>query len=520
MKKGILLFTILFAFALSGYAQKAVQLGQLWGFEDVDGSVIIPAQFEEARDFSDGMAAVKKKNLWGFINETGQLVIDYKYDEVLPFNEGYAIVGDRYSFMGITVPTPSKNVMVINKQGVVTGKFKKNDAIYVFGSFFNGLALCIRTPKMGFKPKQYYGFINAKGELVIDCKYTFAENFIDGVAKVTSEEKGGGYIDKNQNFFETKEDAYLAVTGTTPPTNNAIAGNQPVNTVGSVPTAVSQEIIQPQTAQLASIVPPSVAVVKSDVDVNIPVTNDSNENMFVLIIANENYEFVDDVQFALNDGEIFREYCIKTLGVPERQVWLYKNASLGIIAGGVDKMVQAMNIFDETKAIIYYCGHGIPDEKTGDAYIIPVDGRGTNTATCYSLNQLYKTMASAKTSNVTYFMDACFTGANRDGSMLVAARGVAREAKKEVITGNTVVFSAASGDETAMPFKEKNHGLFTYFLLKKLQETQGNVTYGELAEYINKNVKKEAFLTNEKPQNPVVATSEEYINKWKNVSIK
>ncbi len=275
-----------------------------------------------------------------------------------------------------------------------------------------------------------------------------------------------------------------------------------------------------QQTKVASVFTQQPAVVKSDVDMNIPVSANREENTFALIIANENYEFVDDVQFAINDGEIFREYCIKTLGIPERQVWLYKNASGGIIAGGVDKMLQAMNIFDNPKVIVYYCGHGIPDEKTGDAYIIPTDGKGTNVATCYSLNKLYKTLSSAKAASVTYFMDACFTGANRDGSMLVAARGVAREAKKEIVTGNTVVFSAASGDETAMPFKEKRHGLFTYFLLKKLQETQGNVSYGELAEYINSNVKKEAFLTNEKPQNPVVATSESVSAEWKKLRIK
>lgn len=258
----------------------------------------------------------------------------------------------------------------------------------------------------------------------------------------------------------------------------------------------------------------------SDVDINIPATDIESKNTFVLIVANEDYEFVDDVEFAINDGKTFREYCIKTLGVPERQVWLYENASLGIISSGINKMVQAMNIFNDAKAIIYYCGHGIPDEKTGDAYIVPVDGQGTDMTSCYSLNKLYKTMASAKTSNVTYFMDACFTGANRNGSMLITARGVAREAKKEAVTGNTVVFSAASGDETAMPFKDKGHGLFTYFLLKKLQDTKGDVTYGELAEYINENVKKEAFLTNNKPQNPVVATSPTLENNWKNVRLK
>lgn len=117
-------------------------------------------------------------------------------------------------------------------------------------------------------------------------------------------------------------------------------------------------------------------------------------------------------------------------------------------------------------------------------------------------------------------MDACFTGANKQGSMLVAARGIAREAKKEVLHGNSVVFSASSGDETAMTHPEKGHGLFTYFLLKKLQETEGNISYAELAKYINQNVKKEAFLINEKPQTPIVATSPAAANYWKDMTLK
>jgi len=117
-------------------------------------------------------------------------------------------------------------------------------------------------------------------------------------------------------------------------------------------------------------------------------------------------------------------------------------------------------------------------------------------------------------------MDACFTGANKEGSMLVAARGVAREAKKEVLKGKSIVFSASSGDETAMTYPEKGHGLFTYFLLKKLQETSGNVSYSDLANYINKNVKKEAFLINEKPQTPVIATSPSAASTWKEMKLK
>lgn len=260
--------------------------------------------------------------------------------------------------------------------------------------------------------------------------------------------------------------------------------------------------------------------IESEVDVNIPVSTKKAENTYALIIANENYEFVDNVDYALHDGEIFKEYCIKTLGIPERQVLYAKNATSGMMNGEVEKLVKLANIDEGANIIVYYCGHGIPDENTNEAYLIPVDGKGANIVTCYSLNKLYTTLSATKAANITYFLDACFTGANREGSMLVAARGVAREAKKEVLSGNTVVFAAASQDETAMAYKEKTHGMFTYFLLKKLQDTKGDITYGELAEYIKKNVQKESILVNDKSQSPNIATSVAVTESWSNMTLK
>lgn len=277
---------------------------------------------------------------------------------------------------------------------------------------------------------------------------------------------------------------------------------------------------QTQFAQGQQVSTPKKERVLSDVDQNIPSSKKAMDDTYVLIIANEEYQFLDNVNFASYDGETFKEYCIKTLGIPERQIRYCPNASYGILSGGIDWLSYALNNFEGSRAIVYYCGHGIPDEKTNEAFIIPVDGKGTNTATCYSLNRLYKTLAETKAASITYFMDACFTGANKEGSMLVAARGVAREAKKETIEGKAVVFSASSGDETAMTYSDKQHGLFTYYLLKKLQETEGNVNYGDLADYISKNVKKDAFLLNEKPQTPVVATSPEAASSWKAMRLK
>ena len=69
--------------------------------------------------------------------------------------------------------------------------------------------------------------------------------------------------------------------------------------------------------------PKKAKAIQSDVDMDVPQTKKSAENTYALIIANEDYLFVDPVNFASHDGEVFREYCIKTLGIPEKQVRYY-----------------------------------------------------------------------------------------------------------------------------------------------------------------------------------------------------
>ena len=81
---------------------------------------------------------------------------------------------------------------------------------------------------------------------------------------------------------------------------------------------------------------------------------------------------------------------------------------------------------------------------------------------------------------MTVFLDACFSGGGREAG-LIASRGIKVTPKKDGLTGNIVVFSATSADQTAMSYKEKHHGMFTYFLLKKLQESNGVCTYKELS---------------------------------------
>ena len=260
----------------------------------------------------------------------------------------------------------------------------------------------------------------------------------------------------------------------------------------------------------------------SAVDENIPTSNKKNTNTFAVIIANENYQSVAPVPFALNDGNIFREYCLKTLGISEKQIKYVPNATGNQIKQQVGWLQTICDVFGEDAQIIfYYSGHGIPDEGNRTAYLLPVDGIGTDITTGYKLDDLYSALGNIPSKNVTVFMDACFSGSTRnDGKeMLVAARGVAIKARSGMPQGNMVVFSAAQGDETAYPDYEEKHGMFTYYLLKKLQDTEGNVTLQELGEYIIDNVRKRSAV-NGKLQTPCVTPSASLDASWREWKLK
>lgn len=268
-------------------------------------------------------------------------------------------------------------------------------------------------------------------------------------------------------------------------------------------------------------VAPARPKMESDVDVNIPETSERNDKTFAVIIANENYQEEVNVDYALNDGEMFKVYCQKVLGLPEENIHIRQDATLNNIHAEMDWLTTLAQAYNgEATVIFYYAGHGIPDEATGTSYLLPVDGMGKNIKTGYSLADFYKRLGDMPLKHAFVFMDACFSGAQRGNGMLASARSVAIKAKAQAPQGNMMVLSAAQGDETAYPFKEKGHGLFTYYLLKKLQETKGNCPMSELGAYIIQEVSRRSIVANQKSQTPVVSYSTRIADSWQNLKLK
>ncbi len=259
----------------------------------------------------------------------------------------------------------------------------------------------------------------------------------------------------------------------------------------------------------------------SIVDKNIFVNKEVDNTTFVAIIGNEKYSDVAEVPFAENDARVFGEYCKKTLGISEKHIHLYINATYNDIRKAVSWLKQGLSAYEgQGRVIFYYAGHGIPDEADKSAYLLPVDGIGSDIESAYPLTKLYETLSELPAQSVTVFLDACFSGTKRDGQMLASARGVAIKAKPAEAKGKMVIFTAAQGDETAYPFTSQQHGMFTYYLLKKLQETKGDVTLGELGDYLTKEVKRQSFDENSKPQTPSVNASASLANSWKGMKLK
>ena len=260
----------------------------------------------------------------------------------------------------------------------------------------------------------------------------------------------------------------------------------------------------------------------SDVDVDIPRVEKRYPYRFALIIGNEDYSTHQlnlasevDVEFARNDARTFKKYAEKTLGIPQRNIVFLTDATTGQMHQAISKMnLLAKNSYGKAEIFFYYAGHGLPHESTQEPYLMPVDISGKNVEAGLKLKDIYAKLTEHPNKRVTVFLDACFSGGARNQGLL-ATRGVKIEPNNTGLQGNLIVFTASSGIQSALPYREKNHGFFTYYLLKKFQKTGGNLTYQELSDYLKEKVGLESVLLNDKEQNPQVNISFSIRDEWK-----
>jgi hypothetical protein len=247
------------------------------------------------------------------------------------------------------------------------------------------------------------------------------------------------------------------------------------------------------------------------VDKYIPQTTERQDSTYAIVIGNEHYNGnVVDASFACNDARVFSKYLERTLGV--QHIDTITDASYTKMLNEIPNYLDALKTVSPParKLIFYYAGHGQSDNA--DNSLMPCDANN-NKQLAIKLDTLYALFKQLKHVKVICFLDACRTGVVKKSG----DRGIAGFISPDDPPYNTVVFWASNKGQPAGFYKAERHGLFTYFLLQKLQQSNGDCTYGQLFDYLKAKVPMEGAMLKDKqyPTDKAGTGVEVFWKNWK-----
>lgn len=265
---------------------------------------------------------------------------------------------------------------------------------------------------------------------------------------------------------------------------------------------VMEAAVKRATAAQKPAAAPAPVVIKSDVDEPSYKTPENADN-FALVIGIGKYSEIPEAQFAERDAEAVRDH-LKAMGYPERNIisLIGQKAS----KTGMAKIIETwlpLNVTEKSTVFFYYSGHGAPDTKSGQAYLVPWDGDPQFLEdTAYPIKQLYEKLNALKAKRVIVAMDSCFSGAGGRSVLAKGARPLVNKVEMGTIdaTGKITAFSASAGEQISGTIEDQGHGAFTYYFLKGLNgaaaDKTGAVTVKGLYDYLKPNVQDAARRQN------------------------
>ncbi|MBO7051061.1 MAG: WG repeat-containing protein [Prevotella sp.] len=495
----------------------SVSLNKKEGIYSFDGEEIIVPRYDKILDTGNGFFYVEQNEKVGMCNANGVEIIGCEYDAVSRSSNRIEVIFD--NTMGLF----DENGEIL----VPVGKYKYightiADSIVVVGNDFEcefrystGFRYSTQIDKVRKNGK--WGIYNYQKRMeILPCKYDAIELGGDGLFAFG--EGSDAYVKYGSICFRGGKWGFIDVEGRKiiPAQYDKVSGFK--DGIAQVTkNGVTSLLEHPQKGtNLKFAKGSSIAV-----DVNIPLTNKNNDNTFAFIIANENYTHFTGADYSINDGKVFAEYCKKTLGIPEKNVRYYEDATYGNITNAVKKLQDIADVYEgDAKIIFYYSGLGAVDEKGMEKYILSTDASMSALEnTGYSVNTLLKTINNLNVEYSWVVLDAPFSNLDKNGKPLASGRGVAVKSKPTHAEGKTIVTLSCSGEQTAYSSKKFGHSLFTYGLLEKLQQTKGSCSIRELNDHATSWVKKNAMAEFDRMQIPSVGVSEKLTELFNNINI-
>ncbi|MDP2681544.1 MAG: ankyrin repeat domain-containing protein [Deltaproteobacteria bacterium] len=195
------------------------------------------------------------------------------------------------------------------------------------------------------------------------------------------------------------------------------------------------------------------------------------DNDLAVIIGIEGYQGIPKSDYSYDDANLVGDYA-KAMGFKPRNIELLLEERA--TKSAIEKIIKTWlpnKAKPDSRVFIYYSGHGAPEPKTGDAYIVPFDGDPNYLSdTGYPLKSLYDSLGKLQVAEVTVVLDACFSGAGGRSVLAKGSRPLVMMADVSVLSSNMAVLSATQGTQISTSSTEKGHGVFTYYFLKALKD--------------------------------------------------
>ncbi|MEW6741037.1 MAG: ankyrin repeat domain-containing protein [Nitrospirota bacterium] len=219
------------------------------------------------------------------------------------------------------------------------------------------------------------------------------------------------------------------------------------------------------------------------------------ENDLAVIIGIESYKGLPKSDYSKSDAGLVKDY-LKELGFKERNIEFITDSDA--TKSSIEKSLEAWlpnRIKKDSRVFVYYSGHGAPEPKTGDAYLVPYDGDPNYLeVTGYPLKRLYDNLGKLKVAEVVVVLDSCFSGAGGRSVLAKGTRPLVMMTDIKTVPSNMAILSATQGTQISTSSTEKGHGVFTYYFLRAIKD--GKKTIADIYEYIKPMVEDEAKTLN------------------------
>ena len=260
----------------------------------------------------------------------------------------------------------------------------------------------------------------------------------------------------------------------------------------------------------------------SDVDVDLPQGRAKNPDAVALVIGIGKYRDVASATYADRDAIAFREYLIQMFGYSGDRIFLLTNdrATYRDIELGLTKIADRLVPNRQSDVIVFYAGHGTfkMEDKHAMHYFVSYEADPNYPDAGYPLDAFYQRLAGLAAKSVTVFIDACFSGTDREAQPLVEGARSLMLPEMELPKSPGPVLASSASNQISSSYESQRHGLFTYYLLKGLRgaadgadgsKQNGVITLSELEAYTKEYVSKTARAELGRLQEPTLTGSPE-----------